>query len=184
MTERQGSSVALIAGVSLVPLLFIGLFALFYVGMTTTDPAALRSALIGKPAPALPDVAVAGTDQIGTLTEGEVTIVNFWASWCPPCRAEHPTLLALEAQGQRIVGVNFRDDPEDAATYLRRDDNPFAATSVDPTGRASLDWGVAAPPETFIVAADGTILYRYIGPLIGSQYEQQFLPELAKAQAR
>ena len=121
---------------------------------------------------------------LSDLTEGEVTLVNFWASWCPPCRAEHPNLLALEAEGIRIVGVNFRDDPEDAANYLRRDDNPFAATSLDESGRASLDWGVAAPPETFILAPDGTILYRYIGPLVGSQYEQQFLPELEKAQAR
>ncbi|MEM1374652.1 MAG: DsbE family thiol:disulfide interchange protein [Pseudomonadota bacterium] len=181
MPDGQKSSIGLIAGVSLVPLLFMGLFALFYVGMTTTDPGALRSALIGKPAPALPQEPVAGTEGLGSLTEGAVTIVNFWASWCPPCRAEHPTLLALEADGHRIVGVNFRDDAGDAATYLRRDDNPFAATSFDPTGRSSLDWGVAAPPETFIVAANGTILYRYIGPLIGSQYEQQFLPELARA---
>ncbi|MEO0665091.1 MAG: DsbE family thiol:disulfide interchange protein, partial [Pseudomonadota bacterium] len=92
-----------------------------------------------------------------------------------------PNLLALEAEGLRIVGVNFRDDPESAAQYLRDDDNPFAATSTDPTGRASLDWGVSAPPETFILAADGTVLHRYIGPLVGSQYEQQFLPVLRDA---
>ncbi|MEL6690149.1 MAG: DsbE family thiol:disulfide interchange protein [Pseudomonadota bacterium] len=169
----------------LVPVLIFGALAgVFYVGMTTTDPSALRSALIGKAAPGLPQEHVAGTEALSDLTEGEVTLVNFWASWCPPCRAEHPSLLALEAEGIRIVGVNFRDDPVDAANYLRDDDNPFAATSLDESGRASLDWGVAAPPETFILAADGTILYRYIGPLVGSQFEQQFLPELEKAQAR
>ncbi|MCH2075463.1 MAG: DsbE family thiol:disulfide interchange protein [Rhodobacteraceae bacterium] len=169
----------------LLPVLIFGALAgVFYVGMMTTDPSALRSALIGQTAPGLPQERVAGTEALSDLTEGEVTLVNFWASWCPPCRAEHPNLLALEAQGIRIVGVNFRDDPDDAAAYLRDDDNPFAATSLDESGRASLDWGVAAPPETFILAADGTILYRYIGPLVGSQFEQQFRPELERAQAR
>ena len=166
----------------LPPLIFAALAATFYIGMQRTNPDDLPSALIGQPAPTtLPSAAVAGTDALGSLTEGEVTLVNFWASWCPPCRAEHPNLLALEAEGLRIVGVNFRDDPESAAQYLRDDDNPFAATSTDPTGRASLDWGVSAPPETFILAADGTVLYRYIGPLVGSQYEQQFLPVLRDA---
>lgn len=165
----------------LPPVIFAALALTFYVGMRTTDPSALPSALIGQQAPTLPPDAVAGTEALGTLTEGEVTLVNFWASWCPPCRAEHPNLLALEADGMRIVGVNFRDDAGNAAQYLVDDDNPFAATSIDPTGRASLDWGVAAPPETFIVAADRTILFRYVGPLVGSQYEQQFLPALREA---
>ncbi|MEM6727102.1 MAG: DsbE family thiol:disulfide interchange protein [Pseudomonadota bacterium] len=168
----------------LPPVIFAALALTFYVGMRTTDPSALRSAIIGQTAPGLPEDAVGGTEVIGSLTEGEVTLVNFWASWCPPCRAEHPNLLRLEAQGLRIVGVNFRDDGEAAAGYLVRDDNPFAATAYDPSGRASLDWGVAAPPETFILAPDGTVLYRYVGPLIGSQYEQQFLPELRAALAR
>ncbi|MEM6478143.1 MAG: DsbE family thiol:disulfide interchange protein [Pseudomonadota bacterium] len=167
----------------LPPLIFAALALTLYIGMTTTDPSALRSALIGQSAPALPKAAVDGTAALDTLTEGEVTLVNFWASWCPPCRAEHPNLLALEADGLRIVGVNFNDDPRNAAQYLVDDDNPFAATSIDPSGRASLDWGVTAPPETFIIAADGTVLYRYIGPLIGSQYEQQFLPALRAAQS-
>ncbi|MEL6915834.1 MAG: DsbE family thiol:disulfide interchange protein [Pseudomonadota bacterium] len=167
----------------LLPLLiFAGLAATFYVGMQRVDPDALPSALIGRVAPdTLPPEAVAGTEPLASLTQGEVTLVNFWASWCPPCRAEHPNLLAMEADGLRIVGVNFRDDPKAAAQYLRDDDNPFAATSIDPSGRASLDWGVSAPPETFIVAPDGTVLHRYIGPLVGSQYEEQFLPALREA---
>ncbi|MEL7299308.1 MAG: DsbE family thiol:disulfide interchange protein [Pseudomonadota bacterium] len=166
----------------LPPILFVALAATFYIGMQRVDPDALPSALIGRGAPdTLPPEAVAGTAPLDSLTEGEVTLVNFWASWCPPCRAEHPNLLAMEAEGLRIVGVNFRDDPGAAAQYLRDDDNPFAATSVDPSGRASLDWGVSAPPETFILAPDGTVLHRYIGPLVGSQYEQQFLPVLREA---
>jgi len=168
----------------LPPVIFVALAATFYVGMFHTDPENLPSALIGKPAPALPLAEVAGTAPLADaadVAQGEVTLVNFWASWCPPCRAEHPNLLDLDAQGLRVVGVNFRDDPSAAAQYLVDDGNPFAATSVDPAGRAALDWGVSAPPETFIVSADGTILYRYVGPLIGSQYEQQFLPALREA---
>ncbi|MEM1237172.1 MAG: DsbE family thiol:disulfide interchange protein [Pseudomonadota bacterium] len=166
----------------LAPLLiFASLAGLLYVGLYRANPDDLPSAIIGRVAPEVPAEFVAGTAPVEDMTQGEVTIVNFWASWCPPCRAEHPNLLALEAQGLRIVGVNFRDDPEAAAQYLRDDDNPFAATSVDPSGRASLDWGVSAPPETFILAADGTVLHRYIGPLVGSQYEQQFLPVLREA---
>ena len=164
------------------PLLFLALAVTFYVGMQRVDPEDLPSALIGRQAPqTLPQLAVAGTEPLASLTEGEVTVVNFWASWCPPCRAEHPTLLALDAQGIRVVGVNFRDDPGDAAAYLVRDGNPFSATSVDESGRAAIDWGVSAPPETFILDADGTVLHRYVGPLIGSQYVQQFLPVLNEA---
>ncbi len=169
---------------TLPPLLFAALAVTFYVGMQRENPNDLPSALIGRQAPkTLPDVGVDGTDALsGDVASGEVTLVNFWASWCPPCRAEHPKLLELEAQGLRIVGVNFRDDPQNAAQYLRDADNPFAVTSVDPTGRAALDWGVSAPPETFILAADGTILHRFIGPLVGSAFEQQFLPALEAAQ--
>lgn len=165
----------------LPPALFLAMAGVFYAGMFRENPDDLPSALLGQMAPALPGTPVRGTDALADLTEGEVTLVNFWASWCPPCRAEHPNLLDLEAQGFRIVGVNFRDDPSAAAQYLIDDDNPFAATSVDPSGRISLDWGVSAPPETFILAPDGTVLHRYIGPLIGSQYEQQFLPALQEA---
>lgn len=166
----------------LPPLVFVGLATLFFVALGRDDPGALPSALAGQPAPGLPDVAVDGTTALSNdLTAGQVTLVNFWASWCPPCRAEHPRLLRMATHGVRIVGVNFNDRPSDAAAYLQKDGNPFAATSVDPTGRASLNWGVIAPPETFIVSPSGEVLLRFIGPLIGSHYEQRFLPALEAA---
>jgi cytochrome c biogenesis protein CcmG/thiol:disulfide interchange protein DsbE len=115
------------------------------------------------------------------LRTGEITIVNFWASWCPPCRAEHPNLLDLEAEGYRVAGVNFRDQQAQASQYLVDYDDPFFATGFDLRGRSAIDWGVTAPPETFIVDGDGTVLFRFVGPLVGSDYEQRFLPELAKA---
>ena len=116
-----------------------------------------------------------------TLGQGEVVRVNFWAAWCPPCRAEHPKLLEMQAEGMPIIGVNIRDQEANAAKYLQDDGNPFLAVPFDPAGRTSIDWGVTAPPETFIVDGDGTVLYRFIGPLVGSDYEQRFLPELTKA---
>ena len=166
----------------LAPLLiFAGLAGVLFVGLYRADPDDLPSALIGRMAPTVPAEAVAGTQPVTDISAGEVTIVNVWASWCPPCRAEHPNLLALKAEGLRIVGINLRDDPEAAAQYLRDDGNPFAATVVDASGRVALDWGVSAPPESFILSADGTVRHRYIGPLVGSQYEQQFLPVLREA---
>jgi len=165
------------------PAIFAALAGLFFAGMMRDDAGKLPSTFIGQPAPDLPAERVNGTSLLtdADLRSGDVTIVNFWASWCPPCRAEHPNLLALQAQGYRVAGVNFRDLQDQAAGYLVEDGNPFFATGFDPRGRTSIDWGVAAPPETFLIDGDGTVLYRFSGPLIGSDYEQRFLPQLAKA---
>lgn len=167
------------------PVIFAGLAGLFFAGMMRDNVGELPSTFIGQSAPNVPSEAVAGTNQLtdDALRSGEVTIVNFWASWCPPCRAEHPNLLALAADGVRVAGVNFRDEADKASEYLIDDGNPFFATGFDPRGRVSIDWGVTAPPETFIVDGDGTVLYRFIGPLVASDYEQRFLPELEKALA-
>jgi len=139
--------------------------------------------MVGAAAPDVAAEPVSGTDLLTgiDLRDGEVTVLNFWASWCPPCRAEHPTLLELQSDGYRIAGLNFRDDADNAAEYLAEDGNPFFATGFDPRGRTAIDWGVTAPPETFIVRGDGTVLFRFAGPLIGSDYEQRFLPELRAA---
>lgn len=152
-------------------------------GLFRDNPGQLPSQFIGQSAPNLPTEAVAGTALLSAsdLRAGNVTIVNFWASWCPPCRAEHPTLQALADQGYRVAGVNFRDQADDAAGYLADYGNPFFATGFDLRGRVAIDWGVTAPPETFIIGPDGTVLNRFIGPLIGSDYEQRFLPMLEAA---
>lgn len=165
------------------PLVFAALAGLFFAGMMRDNADELPSTLVGRVAPDLAPEPVAGTDLLTgvDLRSGEVTVLNFWASWCPPCRAEHPTLLELAAQGVRVAGLNFRDDADNAATYLIEDGNPFFATGFDPRGRVAIDWGVTAPPETFIVDGDGTVQFRFAGPLVGSDYEQRFLPELAKA---
>lgn len=167
----------------LPPVIFAALAGLFLSGMFRDNPGELPSAFIGKPAPELPQETIIGEPLLTAddLQTGEVTIVNFWASWCPPCRAEHPYLLALEAQGYRVAGVNFRDLQDQASTYLAEDGNPFFASGFDPRGRSSIDWGVTAPPETFIISGDGIVLHRHVGPLVGSVVEQQFLPALSAA---
>jgi cytochrome c biogenesis protein CcmG/thiol:disulfide interchange protein DsbE len=167
------------------PLIFAGFVALAAFGMFRDNPNDLRSTLIGKPAPAITEVALKGFPPVTaeTLATGQVTLVNFWASWCPPCHAEHPRLLEMQAEGMPIIGVNFKDTEGPASSYLQKDGNPFTAVAFDPQGRTAIDWGVSAPPETFILDAEGTVLFRFAGPLVGSDYEQRFLPALEKALA-
>jgi cytochrome c biogenesis protein CcmG/thiol:disulfide interchange protein DsbE len=166
------------------PLIFAAFVTLAFVGMYRDDPEGLPSTLIGQTAPSIPEKALGDFPQATQtmLASGDVTLVNFWASWCPPCRAEHPKLLEMEAEGIRIVGINFKDTERAATKYLIDDDNPFAGIAFDPQGRSAIDWGVTAPPETFILDGNGTVLFRFAGPLVGSDYEQRFLPALEAAQ--
>ena len=165
------------------PLIFAGFVAMAAFGMFRANPDDLESTRIGQKAPAITTDTLPGYEAVsaGDLSAGEVTLVNFWASWCPPCRAEHPQLLGMQAQGIKIIGVNFKDTSADASEYLASDGNPFAAIGYDPSGRTAIDWGVTAPPETFIVDGDGTVLFRFAGPLIGSDFQNRFSPELTKA---
>ena len=165
--------------------IFAGFVALAAVGMFRENPNELPSTRLGQPAPELTPEQLGDLPGVTRemLASGEVTLVNFWASWCPPCRAEHPKLLEMAAAGTPIVGVNFRDTESAASKYLEDDGNPFVGVAFDPAGRSAIDWGVTAPPETFILGPDGTVLFRFIGPLVGSDYEQRFLPALEAARA-
>lgn len=171
--------------VLLPPIIFVVVAGLFLWGMFFGQGRDLPSTLIGQPHPMLPEETLPGKRSAAQLdlSDGEVTVVNFWASWCPPCRAEHPTLLALKAEGVRLVGVNFRDQQGAALDYLAEETDPFTAHGFDPRGRTAIDWGVSAPPETFILSGDGTVLFRFAGPLVGSDYEQRFRPALDSALA-
>lgn len=169
----------------LPPVLFAGLAGMFYFGMYRDNPGELRSVLIGRAAPVLPTTGLPGLPALtdADLRTGEVTVVNFWATWCPPCRAEHPVLLDMAEDGIRVAGVNMMDDDAKAVAYLAEDGNPFIGVATDPNGRNRVEWGVTAPPETFIIAGDGTVLFRFVGPLVGTDYEARFVPELEKALA-
>ncbi|MBW4982058.1 DsbE family thiol:disulfide interchange protein [Mameliella sp. CS4] len=168
------------------PLIFAALGALFYFGLGREDPDKLESMFAGKPAPQMTDAALPGYAAITPemLAGGEVTVVNFWASWCPPCRAEHPVLLKMREDGIRLVGVNIKDKAGNATKYLTDDGNPFMAVAFDPAGRTAIDWGVTGPPETFILDGEGTVLFKFVGPLVGADYEQRFLPKLNEALGR
>ena len=138
------------------------------------NPAEVPSVLINKPVPTfslapLEGLATDGKPVPGLSNEdlkGRVTVVNVWASWCGPCRQEHPLLVDLARDPSvRLVGINQRDNPDNARRFLGALGNPYAAVGVDPNVRASIDWGVYGVPETFIVGPDGTIRHKHIGPL-------------------
>lgn len=169
----------------LPPLLFAALTFAFWQGMARDNPNDLPSTRVGHEAPAITPERLPINPGLtdADLRSGEVTILNFWASWCPPCRAEHPVLMRLTANGLRVAGVNIKDDDNTATNYLIEEGDPFFAMAFDPRGRTAIDWGVTAPPETFIIAGDGTVLFRFQGPLVGSDYEQRFVPALQAALA-
>lgn len=167
----------------LPPVLFAGLAGTLYFGLYRDNPGELASVFVGRAAPVLPTTGLPGLPVVtdADLRTGEVTVLNFWASWCPPCRAEHPVLLDMAERGIRVAGVNMMDDDAKAVAYLAEEGNPFIGIATDPNGRNRVEWGVTAPPETFILAGDGTVLFRFVGPLVGTDYERRFVPELEKA---
>jgi len=156
-------------------LVFVALAGLFLVQLTSgRNPAELPSVLLDKPVPVfklapLDGLTAAGKPVPGFSNEdlkGRVTIVNVFASWCAPCRQEHPLLVELAKDPSvRLVGINQKDNPDNARRFLGALGNPYAAVGVDPNGRASIDWGVYGVPETFIVGPDGMIRHKHIGPL-------------------
>ena len=156
-------------------ILFLMLAGLFLFQLVQgRNPAEVPSVLINKPAPLFSLAPLEGLTADGKPVpgfshedlKGRVTVVNVWASWCGPCRQEHPLLVDLAGDPSvRLVGINQRDNPDNARRFLGALGNPYAAVGVDPNGRASIDWGVYGVPETFIVGPDGTIRHKQIGPL-------------------
>jgi cytochrome c biogenesis protein CcmG/thiol:disulfide interchange protein DsbE len=167
--------------VFLVPLILFGALSLvFLVGLFSGNASKVPSALIGKPAPAITLAALEGLQRNGQpvpsfamadLAKGRATIVNVFASWCAPCRVEHPFLVAMaEApavkQGKvAVVGMNYKDEADNARRFLGALGNPYSAVGVDRSGRAAIEWGVYGVPETFLIGPDGRILEKHVGPL-------------------
>ena len=165
----------------LIPVILFGaLSLLFLVQLFTGDPSRVPSALIGRPAPALDLPALDGLVREGKpvagfgksdLSTGKISIVNVFASWCAPCRTEHPLLMEMAAsdlaQSGRlaIIGLNYKDEPENARRFLGALGNPYTHVGTDRAGRSAIEWGVYGVPETFLVSADGTILNKIVGPL-------------------
>ena len=146
-------------------IIFMALIVLLAIGLTL-NPREVPSALIGKPAPEfdLPLLFSEGSFTNKDLI-GQVTLVNVWASWCFACRQEHETVKQLSRNGVRIIGLNYKDEPDDAKTWLARLGNPYKVVAVDYSGRIAIDWGVYGAPESFLIDKQGIIRHKVIGPL-------------------
>ena len=174
-----------------LPLLFfLGLAMLFWFRLGDGDPSRIPSALIGRPAPqtVLPPLAglladgvqVPGLDP--AILKGRISLVNVWASWCVPCHDEAPLLTELAKDWRlQLVGINYKDTPDNARRFLGRYGNPFDVVGVDGNGRAAIEWGVYGVPETFIVGREGTILYKLVGPITPDNVDAVLKAEIDKA---
>jgi len=180
--------------VVLIPLVvFLALAALFFFRLGAGDPSRIPSALIGRPAPPTDLPPVAGLERDGRPVPGlksadfagAVTVLNVWASWCVPCHDEAPLLMRLAADDRiRVVGINYKDQPDNARRFLGRYGNPFAAAGADQNGRASIEWGVYGVPETFLVGRDGRIAFKLVGPITPENFDDVLKREIAKALSR
>lgn len=165
----------------LPPLLFLAFAAVAFWALKRENPEELPSALAGRSAPSL-----AAAETLGGLAKpgdadlrsGKVVLVNFFASWCAPCRLEHPVLKDLAAAGATVVGVNYKDKPEQALGFLEELGDPYTAVAADPTGRIGIDWGIYGVPETFVIDGQGTILLRHPGPLSPQIFTERIAPLL------
>jgi cytochrome c biogenesis protein CcmG, thiol:disulfide interchange protein DsbE len=176
-----------------LPLLLFGTVAvLFMVALQKGDPSRVPTVLLGKPAPSvdLPPLEglVEGGRPIPGLTRGDLAtgkpvVVNFWASWCPPCVQEHPFLVDLKKRtGVTLVGINHKDQAAGARRFLGRYGNPYDRVGADVPGRTAIDWGVVGMPETFVLNGRGEIVAKHTGPITAETLEKTILPALARAE--
>ena len=166
-----------------VPLaIFLGLTVLLAVGLTL-KPREVPSPFIGKPAPAfrLPQLKAGQPDFEPAQLKGQVWVLNVWASWCAPCREEHPILVESARRKEiTLVGLNYKDDPRNADEWLRRLGDPYEKIAVDRDGRVGIDYGVYGVPETFVIDRDGIIRMKHIGPLTEQVWKRDVLPLVAR----
>ncbi|PCJ09394.1 MAG: DsbE family thiol:disulfide interchange protein [Rhodobacteraceae bacterium] len=167
-------------------LVFAGFIGLALVGMMRDDPDSLPSAREGQPAPPVVLTAFPGKPGFddATLRDGKVKLVNYWASWCAPCRIEHPNLQALLDEGIDIYGINYKDQLANAASFLNDLGAPYTAIGRDEKGRMALDWGVYGVPETYVIDGEGTIILRHAGPLTARVIEKTLRPALERARGQ
>ncbi|MDR6755695.1 cytochrome c biogenesis protein CcmG/thiol:disulfide interchange protein DsbE [Mycoplana sp. BE70] len=177
---------------ALTPLIiFATLAAIFFLQLSSgRDVSEIPSALIGTKAPFHNLAPLEGATRNGApmpaltaeTAKGKLTLVNFWASWCVPCRQEHPVILALSQDPRlTVVGVNYKDGAENALRFLGELGNPYAAIGIDPNGKMAIDWGVYGIPESYLVGPDGTILYKKVGPFDENSVKTGLMPAIEKA---
>ncbi len=166
--------------------LFLLLAGLFLLRLYAGDASRLPSALIGKPVPAFALAPVEGLAKPGLsaadLKAGKVTVVNVFASWCGPCREEAPALLQLSQQGLPLVGIAYKDKPENTRRFLTDDGDPFKAVGADTNGLTGIDFGVYGVPETYVVDGRGIVTAKIVGPLTDEAIQKELLPAVARAE--
>jgi cytochrome c biogenesis protein CcmG, thiol:disulfide interchange protein DsbE len=191
MSEPSTSAAPRRTFLMVLPLLaFIALALLFWFRLGSGDPSRIPSALIGRPAPQTTLPQLEGLQSNGTQVpgldpaafKGKVSLVNVWASWCVPCHDEAPLLTELAKDKRlQLVGINYKDTPDNARRFLGRYGNPFGLVGTDANGRASIEWGVYGVPETFVVGREGTIVYKLVGPITPDNLKAVLMPELERA---
>lgn len=161
----------------IIPLVLFLAFAAFLMTRLGKDPAELPSVRIGKPFPTFTATALLDGRAVTVADlKGKAAIVNVWASWCPSCKEEHPTLVKLAQQGVPILGLNYKDEPQDAMAYLTRYGNPFSLIISDLKGDIGLDLGVYGAPETYLIDAQAQVRYRYVGVFDETIWQTQLAP--------
>ncbi len=165
------------------PLIFAAFAVLAGIGMFRDDPNALPSAREGQPAPPVVLTEFPGKTLFddATLRDGEVKLVNYWASWCAPCRAEHPNLEALSREGIPVYGINYKDKLGNAEGFLTELGDPYVGIGRDEHGRMALDWGLYGVPETYVIDGEGTVILRFAGPITQRVIDSTIRPALEKA---
>jgi cytochrome c biogenesis protein CcmG, thiol:disulfide interchange protein DsbE len=180
MTRRHAIALIPLACATALAMLF------FYGLRPARNPQEIKSILIDKPAPAFDLPSLDGKRLTNAdLAQNRIVIVNFFASWCVPCRAEHPQLMQLAKRHNiPVYGIAWRDSSTNAADFLKQLGNPYTAVGVDTSGRMGIDWGVAGVPESFILTADGKIGFRHWGDIRAEHIEERLLPIIRELEAR
>ena len=167
----------------LLPLAIFGIMVTFFAVGLGSNPRIVPSPLIEQPAPEFRLPELHDPDRTISLAdfEGQVSLLNVWASWCVACRQEHPLLMALATSGSvPIYGLNYKDERSDAIEWLSKLGNPYRAIAADRNGRVGIDWGVYGVPETFVIDQKGVIRYKHIGPLDAGALRETVLPQVEK----
>jgi cytochrome c biogenesis protein CcmG/thiol:disulfide interchange protein DsbE len=167
----------------LLPLAVFLVLAVFLGIGLTRDPRKLPSNLLDRPAPRFTLQQVAAPDKTFSPADmqGQVWLLNVWASWCVACRVEHPLLMEMaRANTVPVVGLDYKDKPQDALKFLARHGNPYQVSALDLDGRVGIDYGVYGVPETFVIDQQGRIRYKHVGPITPESLEKEILPVLAE----
>ncbi len=169
---------------SILPVLVVALLAILLFAGLRLDPRIIPSALIDRPVPQFDLPPLPGKEPgliAAEFSRGGISVVNVWASWCGPCRIEHPQVMTLAGvDGVRMIGLNYKDDEANALAFLQQLGDPYAAVGADHSGRVAIEWGVYGVPETFLIDGQGRIVLKHVGPLRPEDIAEKMLPAIER----